>query len=160
MSRTKEQRREDYLFFKARGICVACRKRRAFRGHVHCPECMEKLALRGHNTTPERRRELYQKHKADGICVSCKSRPAEAGKTKCPQCAAKQARSAAKAYVRRVRPDWMCLRCSEPHVEGKRYCERHMAQAREQCAMMRARIRTSAHPWRDMNEAVFRPHDD
>lgn len=140
---SSEARHEEYLFFKARGICPVCRKRKIAEGFARCAVCLEYSvvwsAKRDKSAYNRRKRELYAQHKADGICVQCKSRPARDGKTKCEVCAQSESRRAKANRVHVVKPDGICWRkgCSEPTVNGTRCCAAHHREMVEHAHMMR-----------------------
>ena len=140
---TPEERHEEYMFFKERGICPVCRKRSAAIGRTQCEECLERSrdwsARRDKDVQRFRRKEAYEQHKADGICVSCKCRPAIPGKVRCDVCTRKSKIYAVSHYVRNVKPSDVCWRknCSEPTVNGTRYCQAHYQQMVEHARMMR-----------------------
>ena len=134
---------EEYEFFKARGICTVCRKRRAFDGHTRCAECIERQTLRDaeryanrHNA--EMCRKRYYRHKSTGMCVEC-GQPADAGNVRCAKCRALNIARLRRNRVSVRKPEGVCWRknCNEPTVNGTRCCERHLQEMRDHAQMMR-----------------------
>ena len=67
--------RKKYAELKAKGICTACRKRKASEGYVHCEQCREE----------HKAGKLYLV--SLGICRCCQNEDAEPGKQLCYECA-------------------------------------------------------------------------
>lgn len=101
----KEEERELYAKFKARGICPKCGKEEAAYGRVHCPNCLDEMAvcqmIRRANLTEEQKKQekakalkwakvRYRRLREQGICVRCGKRKAQVGKAKCFRCQEKE----------------------------------------------------------------------
>jgi hypothetical protein len=140
----KQERHDEYEFYKARGLCPLCRKRAAAPNRVACPECLEASMLRSaanrdKTVEHEKRRKRYYELKAAGICVSCKHREAEQGHVKCKVCQRKQIVYNRSHYVHKINLPGICScrNCNEPTVEGKAFCKYHYEKMVEHAAMMR-----------------------
>lgn len=124
----RKQNREMYQFYKSRGMCPRCRKRKAAIGFVLCPECIEHNTLSSITRDKERARqynaEWRRRRKETGMCTYCKG-TAEPGHTLCTKCLASEKRRNQARYVRAIKPDGICRWCDKEVVPGKKYCPEH-----------------------------------
>ena len=147
-----KQQKKTYEWYKAHGICVACKKREAARGHSLCPDCMEerrdryqkKKALMTEDERKERNARSNEhtragraRRKRDHRCLNC-GKPAKDGDIYCYECglrvrrkkkeAMRKYRMAHPEYEPRVKTDFspgLCSRCNEPALPGFKLCKRH-----------------------------------
>lgn len=166
-------RKEEYEYPKSIGICVQCRKNKAFIGHVNCPECIEKdnerHALRRErmaDADKEKRKEYMKertrKHQEQGLCIRC-SRPAKYGAF----CyyhkieSIRQSRIRSELRGQESKPDkndikraaGLCLRCGNP-VEGNHGAWCDDCAEKQRIVFVRT---AAAHKWRDDNKLAFMP---
>ena len=170
---TRKYRKEEYEFLKSIGICVQCRKNKAFDGHVNCPECIEKDNARSAkmrekmtDADKEKRNEYQrlrtQKHKEQGLCIKC-SRPAKYGAFcyyhKIESIRYSKARSELRkqddkpSVIEIKKANGLCLRCGKP-VEGNHGTWCDGCAEKQRIITIRA---AETHKWRDDNKLVFMP---
>ena len=149
-----DKQRAERAWFKERGICVSCRRERAFGHFTMCPGCLERNAQRAaeyREANPERSREAsrrrYWKCKAEGRCINCgKANPDAGVNCRCPSCV-KKSRICQKARrVWKVKPEDICRICDQPVHPGKKLCYEHWVISRER--MLAIRPENDRHPWR------------
>lgn len=136
--------KEDYAWYKSKGICPKCRVNDAFSGHVHCAECLEKIAV--NNTRYAHKRAEYQSNqnraeriryaeaKQAGLCTCCRKKIAQHGQL-CNEChvkrmayrknskeyQAREGRSRGEAFRNRMAAG-LCMYCGRPQAEGSKLC--------------------------------------
>lgn len=147
----------DYEWYKARHICVACKKNRAFDGMTMCPECLERNSQR---TTDWRTRcyeksatyfkSRYDRLKAEGRCTKC-GKPSPNGNTRCHACARRMKLYKMAKRVRKVKLDGICRYCGKPVYDGKKLCYKHWLKAAGH--LLSIRPDTANHPWRRNKKA-------
>ena len=132
---------DEYLWYKERGFCTACRKNKAAIGRVRCADCIEKSKkqkfayYRAHKQQiaeyhEEYSKRVYEERKADGVCARCGKREPEPGKYSCTECLRKNAQYRKDKLLRNgYIPRWLAvdlLYCSvckrETALEGKKTC--------------------------------------
>jgi len=97
-------RKKVYAAYKAHGICVICKRRRARKNRTKCPEC-----ARAHALYMRARYDDFQAEAAEaGLCVKCRKRPSKPNRKRCHTCLRRQC----KADVRMLskNPE-ACTRC-------------------------------------------------
>ena len=96
-----EYRKELYVWYKERGLCVKCGHNYAEPGRIYCKVCGEKSRVAArkydHATRSKQRRERLR---AEGKCYSCGQRKAVPGRVLCAECARKNSES---QQVRKMR---------------------------------------------------------
>lgn len=104
--KNRQQHKEEYMWYKSRGICPRCRTNYAEPGRVYCAGCCRRIIRRKDMLDPDRaRRNQYsadrrQALKEQGMCVDCGRVKAAEGKTRCSAC---QRRSNESNRVYRIR---------------------------------------------------------
>ena len=149
-----EKRKENYEWYKKRGICTRCRRERAFGRFTMCPECLEKNsqhAAEWRMEDPERSkasiRKVYWKRKAEGRCVDCgQTNPNASINCRCPTCARDQRIRQKTHRIMKVKPDGICRICDQPVYPGKKLCYEHWVVAKDQ--LLAVRPGNGKHPWR------------
>lgn len=94
MKLNKEERKEEYNYYKEHKVCVQCHSRSAFNGMVRCPECLEKASstaakLRSNcnkEIANERRRKYRALLKGQGRCSKCGGALDDARFVTCTRC--------------------------------------------------------------------------
>lgn len=124
--------KEEYEWYKSKGICVKCHQRDAEPHRVSCFECMEKqrnadsTRVRDKAKRAKEQRELRQKKKEQGICYRC-SKKATHG----VHCHEHFLYARRKARERRAKKKkgfseiGLCRICGEAPVPGKKLCPTH-----------------------------------
>lgn len=171
------QQKQTYEWYKAHGICVKCKKHEAARGHVLCPDCMDRLrknyyARVSKETEKEHRernakakeyeRSLRAKRKAEHRCLNC-GKPAKDGDIYCYECGLqvrrkdrekiRRYRAEHPEYEPRIKTDFspgLCSRCNEPALPGYKLCKRHYEATLKGLAIGRPRS-----PFGSMNKETF-----
>ena len=100
-----ERHKEDYAFWKSKGICVCCHQENAVKGKTRCALCAdihnEYSANYIHRTNyhtehaderHEKRKKQREERIANGICVRCGKRKARDGMKTCEICCKKEYR--------------------------------------------------------------------
>lgn len=88
----RQQHKEEYLWYKSRGICPRCRTVFAEPGRVYCAGCYRKILHRKEALDPDgTRRNQYsadrrQALKQQGLCVDCGRAKAAEGRARCSVC--------------------------------------------------------------------------
>lgn len=131
----------SHEWFKARGICVRCRKEKAARGRTMCLNCLDEIKLRRAEywavQSPSERAEtlkkmsryrktLYADRKAAGLCVTC-GKPAWNGHVRCWECSVRNANSQRRRQQkkRQRKPAGACRFCDSPALDGYKVCQTH-----------------------------------
>jgi hypothetical protein len=148
--------KQDYEWYKARGLCPRCRINKAADGMVTCPNCILESAMRdiGYGTARKtvNAKALRERYKLQGLCVRCGKRPAKPGILSCEQCSkkynAKNRIWQREHYVHKIRPDGICRFCDNPVVPGKKLCAIHMVSENAKLEKARAAVDKENHPWR------------
>lgn len=148
--------KQDREWLKSHGICVMCKKRMTFNHYTICARCLEKNALRcaeyrerNKQACNARTRDWKERMKAEGRCTQCgKPNPDAGSRVRCRKCRATQNAWRMVHYVHKVKPDGECRYCQQPVVDGYRMCEHHLAQARRNLELARAKINRENHPWK------------
>lgn len=136
-------------WYKAHGICPMCKVNNAFYNHVHCEECLEKIALRNikykdkqsdyEENRKGKRKQQREERKASGICTVCGSHKAQHGQL-CTECWNKRRKRREKEKVSRQRcgdafrerlAAGVCMYCGEATVQGFCFCEKHLKSRQE-----------------------------
>ena len=159
---------ENYWFWRNRQRCCQCHREDAYTlaGHVYCADCTKsrvaakraKYAANSEHYKQQNRAYAESRMEA-GLCRFCRE-PAEPGKTMCKyhllQARNRQRHSYAAAHpegYKRDQPE-ICLRCTSPAMEGRRYCPEHYKKQVEICQRIR-QLATTDHPWRKDDEITF-----
>lgn len=86
----RRQNRENYAWYKSKGICPKCRKEWASPERVFCAKCLKKKCAdtmkHGSEHNAQKCKERRERLKAQGLCVSC-GKPAVKGRSLCAACA-------------------------------------------------------------------------
>lgn len=155
MNNSNERKRELRKERRQQGICTSCGKRPAFGRFVECEYCIEKLGVKQyiyyqknpgkHNAYNKERRK---KAEQEGRCTHClKENPDKRYKT-CPTCRAYYRRVKARRYVKKIKPEGICIRCDRVVLPGKKLCEVHYEAACKAIAKGRAKLDLKRHPWK------------
>lgn len=133
---TKEEKHNEYLWYKSRGICVSCRHREAMADRTRCPECSYKkfeydIAL--HSTDEYRAKhradakEKYKRYREAGLCINC-GKPSN-GKARCDICghraSVNQLKNRSKKRPTRAQREILdlCNSCGKnKRMEGRTIC--------------------------------------
>lgn len=150
--------REDYAWYKSRGICARCRSAPAFGHFTCCPECMEKIANRmakAYHANPEKYRADQKARRLrwaeQNRCTRCGGRKPEGDPHRtCPAC---RLHFRGKERYRTIRPAGICHFCSNPVAEGQKVCTAHLEKLRARAALARQSVDRKNHIWRDMERA-------
>ena len=145
--------RDNYALYKAHRVCTMCQREDALPGITVCAACRARKSeynAKYHAEHPaanaRRCADRYSAWKTEGKCVKCGGEPRQ-GMATCEKCARKRAAYFARTY----QPVWhdpgLCLQCSEPVVEGYKYCAEHLAKKREQVVKARQKGEENT-PWR------------
>lgn len=120
--------KEDYLFYKSRGICTHCKKEKAENG-ILCLACkMRNREYRGKRDKEKQReydRKRIENARANGLCLTCRTRPQQHGLV-CNRCYATRLRiNARKRTI--PRSEWvsygLCYICGKNELlKGKKVC--------------------------------------
>lgn len=151
--------KEDYQYYKSKGICVKCRRERALKGRVQCLDCLERDRERKSNKQPKISKEQreYNKRKkqlcvAFKVCRECQSKDATKGQV-CLECWIKRQRrnkNKSKSIDRSERKGYgLCYLCGRPSVEGYNLCQLHLEPYQNHMKNIR-NLNTNT-SWRNMN---------
>lgn len=157
-------------WYKAHGICPMCKVNNAFYNHVHCAECLEKIALRNikykdkqseyEANRKDKRKQQREERKASGICTVCGSHKAQHGQL-CTECWNKRQKRREKEKVSRRRcgdafrerlAAGVCMYCGEATVQGFCFCEKHL-KSRQEAGKKTGTIHSEK--WRKETEACW-----
>ncbi len=144
------------------GICTTCGKRPAFGRFVSCEYCIEKQTLRAARWREENRDRYNERGRVRrlrqieaGKCPQCHKFNPDRSWVYCPKCRQLAHARYVRAYVRKVRPEGVCLRCDRQTEPGFKLCPVHRQKAAAAGEKGRA-AQGKAHPWRMENELLFR----
>lgn len=163
----------DYQFYKARGICPACKKKKPEPGRAICADCAEYQRKYVANLSPERAMERrakkrenskqrYNRRKAAGLCVDC-GKPVYNGGVRCYEHYLRNRRLGRERSERKKleNPAGSCKNCDAPALPGKKLCQYHydlycgyMAKARAAEKKNRDEGKQT-HPWDGDNKILF-----
>lgn len=86
--------RENYNWYKSKGICPKCKKTWADPGHVYCRKCLDIKAAEtmkfGGEYNARKCKERRERLKEQGLCTCC-AKKAVPGKVLCEKCARRNA---------------------------------------------------------------------
>ena len=155
-SKINAERREEYHYYKAHGICVSCHSEEAAKGRSCCLNCLsikaeqqrKRKSLLSEEEQEEMKRVMREKsqalrdyRKANGLCTIC-GKPAYENHSTCyehylyhKRYSERRSRAKKKGYSEQG----LCRICGKPTAEGKKYCAEHLEQYREKARCMRAR---------------------
>lgn len=119
--------KEEYQYFKSKGICTHCRQEKAEQGKTLCLVCKmqnrEYKSERKYDKEKEKSKYIYRKE--NGLCVNCGARPQQ-HKLICNRCYSTILRRKAKntAIPRSERVSYgLCYICGKNElVNGKKVC--------------------------------------
>ena len=151
---TESPSKKRYYRLKEAGICTTCGRVEAYKGHLKCLVCMmdDRERMRGKKESPEkkaRRKARMLELKEKGLCYYCRQ-PNDDGQVYCKACRDKINRRKRARYVPKYRPEWRCFSCFEHVVEGYKYCQKHLDNARRAAAIRGKQLSVSnkTHVWR------------
>lgn len=147
--------KEDYAYYKAKGICVGCRKTRAAKGLTMCLDCLDNAKFVSEQTRSDesrKQRREYMKRKRElcivfGVCRECMCRDATHGK-KCVKCYYK-ANSKKQSKRDLYRSCGLCVLCGRERVTGYLTCTRCLEKCRAN-VKKRKKADSSNHYWRKL----------
>ena len=121
--------KEEYQFFKSRGICTHCKHEKAEHGKTLCLACkmQNREYKKKYDQDKMRARDKanWEYRKANGLCVNCGARPQQHGLI-CNKCYSTILRRKANntAIPRSERVSYgLCYICGKNElVEGKKVC--------------------------------------
>lgn len=121
--------KEEYQFFKSKGICTHCKKEKAEKGKILCLACkmQNREYKKKYDADKIRARDKAKREyrKANGLCVNCGARPQQHGLI-CNKCYTTILRRKAKNtdIPRSERVSYgLCYICGKNElVEGKKVC--------------------------------------
>ena len=148
-----DERKAKYEWYKARHICVACNRERAFENMTMCPACLEKNSAKSAIWREKDRekarassKRCYDRKKAEGRCVKCgKPNPNAGNNCRCPACARDWKIWSRTNRVHRVRPDGVCIICDKPVYGDKKLCYEHWTIAKQR--LLSVKPSNDGHPW-------------
>ena len=167
--------KEEYRFYKERGICPRCRKEKAVASGVCCFDCIEKKQeydrmrykkqLESDHKHREKKNarwaELCRQRREQGLCQRCGKRPAANNRVHCAMCLAKVRRyynNTRTDIPRSERPSYgLCYICGDEVFEGYGLCEKHYTQYAKRMAKL---PRSERHPWEDDNRIALGRRSD
>lgn len=111
-ARQREQKKEEYAFYKSRGICVCCHQQDAVSGKTRCALCADihnqysanyihrtNYHIEHADERHEKRKQERAERIANGICTKCGKRKARIGMKTCELCCKKEYRNQIKLRI-------------------------------------------------------------
>ncbi|MGL5713502.1 MAG: hypothetical protein ACRCX2_10825 [Paraclostridium sp.] len=159
--------KEDYNYFKSKGICVKCRKEKSAEGRVSCWSCLDKDIERKQNKKISKDKKdvalKRNKRKKDlcvafGVCRNCQKKDVKRGQL-CLECwlKNKNKRQAKKTDINRSdRHEYgLCFICGKPVHKEYKLCKEHLNQARSNLCIARSKNTTNTHIWKRQDNAII-----
>lgn len=119
--------KETTDWYRNRGICIVCQKRKARPNGSLCEVCRERIREYGRTHAEKHKadgRALYRWYKDQGVCVRCRRIKTESGRAYCPDCM-KDMLNNCKRRIETWRKEGRCIRCGgERDVEGRLTCSK------------------------------------
>lgn len=158
--------KDNYNYYKSRGICVRCKKEKALKGLVHCLMCNmdtrenSKISYLQLDDATRRRRREHSKRRTDllkafGVCVHCGKNDAEEGRIRCRKCldyVNAQVKKKRKKETKVKREDrvylGLCYICGKPKLENYNVCEEHLKVILSNQSKRHTKNNNEAHIWK------------
>jgi len=168
--------KENYKYYKSRGICIACRKEKAMINAVRCSDCAEKLAkcdakrykkIKKSENYIGYRKNISKKNKIrrqnrrnEKICWVCGKYKVINNKKKCIDCLTKNRKKKDYRYNNDIPRNErfyynLCYICGEPNLNNHKVCEKHYNILLKQIKTLH-NSNNSNHIWRENNNLIFK----